>query len=38
MDAMRSVYELEGDQGCRGAPRLILALLSILQNAKETQK
>ena len=30
MDAMCSVKELEGHEGFRGAPRLVLALLSIL--------
>lgn len=31
MDAMGSVIEHEGMDGCRGAPRLTLALLQILQ-------
>lgn len=30
MDAMESVHRLEGMDGCRGAPRLVLALLQLL--------
>jgi hypothetical protein len=34
MDAMASVLEHEGMDGCRGAPRLTLALLHILKNLR----
>lgn len=34
MDAMASVLEHEGQDGCRGAPRLTLALLQILKELR----
>lgn len=37
MEAMCSVNEHEGYEGCRGAPRLTLALLSILKDISENR-
>jgi hypothetical protein len=36
MEAMESVRELEGEDGYRGAPRLMLALLERLREISET--
>jgi hypothetical protein len=38
MDAMISVKEHEGMDGCRGAPRLLLALLVRLKEISESQQ
>jgi hypothetical protein len=38
MDAMCSVREQEGDEGYRGAPRLVLALLQLLSEIKADQR
>jgi hypothetical protein len=38
MDAMCSVREQEGDEGYRGAPRLVLALLQLLSEIGTDQR
>jgi len=38
LDAMRSVWEHEGWDGCRGAPRVMFALLMRLADLSETTK
>lgn len=38
MNAMVSVYEQEGEDGCKGAPRVMLALLIHLARISETRK
>lgn len=38
LDAMVSVHEHEGMDGCRGAPRIVLALLQILSESDQKSR